>query len=165
MAWLRFCRRDFLTAHRLDFLPILSEDEPFAFALYCLAEKYFVIHDALYIYRRREDSIMNSYKLSRLAKGVESMLIAMSCLEKYLNEIEPLKLHYDAWRTGILWTIFIRLSPHVLPYYKHFTGLERAVVRHELKKYFGLNAEFVNFFFEQYFQAEQKKAGQSGCSD
>lgn len=88
---------------------------------------------------------MNSYKLSLLSKGVESMLIAMSCLEKYLDELEPLKLHYDAWRTGILWTIFIRMSPHVLPYYKHFTGLERAVVRHELKKYFGLNAEFVNF--------------------
>ena len=40
MAWLRFCRRDFLQKNNIEFLEIISEDETFSFALLCLTERY-----------------------------------------------------------------------------------------------------------------------------
>ena len=46
MAWLCFCRRDFLEENQIEFLPIISEDETFSFALFCLTERYYILRDA-----------------------------------------------------------------------------------------------------------------------
>ncbi len=74
MAWLCFCRRDFLEEKHIEFLPIISEDEPFNFALLCLAERYYIMHDALYLYRRRSGSIMSTKNAEQFSKGIQSIV-------------------------------------------------------------------------------------------
>jgi len=160
MAWLCFCRRDFLAENKIEFLPILSEDEPFAFALYCLAERYYVIHEALYIYRRRSGSIMQSTNIDKFSKGINALITAPIYLEKFLDRV-PKFPNYDAWREGIISTCFIRFSPHTSPFYRDLNlTLEKiSIVEKALAPFFGKNTAFVKFFFNHYnlnhWQAEK----------
>ena len=151
MAWLCFCRRDFLAENKIEFLPILSEDEPFAFALYCLAERYYVIHEALYIYRRRSGSIMQSTNIDKFSKGINALITAPIYLEKFLDRV-PKFPNYDAWREGIISTCFIRFSPHTSPFYRDLNlTLEKiSIVEKALAPVFGKNTAFVKFFFNHY---------------
>ena len=162
MAWLCFCRRDFLAENHIEFLPILSEDEPFAFALYSLAEKYYVLHKPLYVYRRRSGSIMKSTALDKFPKGINTLLAAPLYIKKFLDRVPRFK-GYDAWREGIIRTCFIRFSPHTSPYYRdlNLTAEKDSIIEAALAPVFGENADFVKFFFNQYnlehWQAERLK--------
>ena len=151
MAILSFCRRDFLQQNNIEFLPILSEDETFSFALFCFAERYYIFHDTLYVYRRRSGSIMTSKKLERLPKGINALITASVYIEKFLDRV-PKFPNYDAWREGIISTCFIRFSPHTSPFYRDLNlTLEKiSIVEKALAPVFGKNTAFVKFFFNHY---------------
>ena len=149
MAWLCFCRRDFLEKNRLEFPPILSEDEPFSFALLCFAEKYYIMHEAIYVYRRRAGSIMLTKSTERFAKGIQSSLIGSIYMQNLLDRL-PRAEGYEQWCESVLEKLLFRLtSNHTLLYYdKSPLNKELSViVDNALKNIFGNLTPFVKYFF------------------
>ncbi len=151
MTWLHFCRRDFLIENGIEFLPIISEDETFSFAVFCKAERYYIVHDALYVYRKRSGSIMKAYTADRLAQGIDAMLIGMKYIDKFLDEL-PRVEGYDFWRETIRFRFFIRLlENHSEHFYKNFALSREAdeTIKQTLSSTFGVNTPFVRFFFNE----------------
>lgn len=152
MAWLVFCRRKFLEKNNIQFLPIISEDEPFNFALLYLTDRYYIIRDALYIYRRRNGSIMKTQNLKRLRQGIQALFIGSAYIEKFLDKA-PRFEGYDSWRQAILNEFFRRfLDNHVVP---NSVDLDKnpekhALITEMLAPVFGENYSFVRFFFNGF---------------
>ena len=151
-AWLYFCRRDFLQSKAIKFLPIISEDEPFHFALICFAEKYYVLREALYVYRRRNDSIMGTKNAQRFERGIRAMLLASNYVASILDMI-PRFEGYDQWRKMIL-DIFLErfFYGHTRHYYENpNSDFETdALVKKIFTPLFGNAESFVRFFFSGY---------------
>lgn len=152
MAWLRFCRRDFLLKNDIEFLPIISEDETFAFALFCLTERYYFIREAFYIYRKRTGSIMKSFGYDKFSKAIYSLIVGFVYIKAFLDQITPFE-NYELWREGIVNKIFTRFSNHIYPYYKDLevTSEKNDIVKGELTSFFGESESFVRFFFNNYY--------------
>ena len=68
-AWLCCYKREFFQKHSIKFENIISEDELFTIEIYCLAEKYYIMHSAFYVYRRHKGSIMTTYNYDRAKKA------------------------------------------------------------------------------------------------
>ena len=155
-AGLCFCRRDFLEENHIEFLPIISEDEPFSFALFCLAERYYILPEAFYVHLLRQGSIMRSFNLKRLSQGIEAMLLGSIYIEKFLERI-PRFEGYESWRENFMNIFFLRFLQHTLPHYENLnlTLEANAAARETLKPFFGDKETFVRFFFNGfnlYFQ-------------
>ena len=117
MAWLHFCRRDFLERHNLRFPNMLSEDEPFAVALYCLTDRFAFVPGRFYVYNRRRGSLMGSKGVSRAKKAIGSMVEG----HRYLVSIFD-RLSTDAlslrMRNEVVQSFFSRmLENYILPLY------------------------------------------------
>lgn len=152
MAWLCFCRRDFMEENNIDFLPIISEDETFSFALFCLAERYYIIHEALYIYRRRSGSIMKTKNPEQLSKSIQSIAHASVYLKNFLDKIPHFK-NYELWCENTMEIFFRRyVNNHTTPYYRDLavTAETNDAVNTTLKKIFTSGAPFVRYFFTGY---------------
>lgn len=152
MAWLSFCRRDFLESNGIEFLPIISEDETFNFALLYLAQRYYILPAILYVYRRRTGSIMQTRDAEHLAKMIQSMARGGAYIKNFLDRI-PRFDDYDAWRKDIMDTFFNRfVYVHTLNYYGGLTLSPElnAAADDTLEKLFGENAPFVSHFFHGY---------------
>ena len=123
----------------------------FSFTLFYFAERYYIFHDVLYVYRRRHGSIMHSATLDKFAKGINAMIVATAYIEKFLDKV-PRFEGYDAWREAIINACFIRYSPHTSPFYQdlNLTPEKLSVVEKALKPVFGKNMAFVKFFFNHY---------------
>lgn len=91
MVWLNLFRRDFLVKNSLRFADMISEDETFAFAVYCFADKVYKINDILYIYRKREGSIMNRNNEERLKEGLKGIVAGVSYLDEVMNRCAAFK--------------------------------------------------------------------------
>lgn len=148
MAWLCFCRRDFLEENYIEFLPMISEDEVFNFTLLCTAERYYILHEALYVYRRRTGSIINSNSLEKFSKVIQSFIIGANYIENLFDCI-PRFENYDLWHERIMNEFFNRFSNHTKIYYEDLNiSLEKNdVVKKSLTPFFGENEAFVRFFF------------------
>ena len=151
MAWLCFCRRDFLQGNNIEFLPIISEDETFSFALFCLTERYYVLHEAFYVYRRRTGSIINTFDADRFSKAIHAMIVGSAYIEKFLDRI-PRFNNYEQWREGFMNVFFTRFSNHTSYYYKDLKMLpdNSASAKKMLAPLFGEREFFVRFFFNGY---------------
>lgn len=163
-AWLCFCRRDFLQTRRIEFLPIISEDEPFHFALMCLAERYYILHTADYVHLLRSGSIMRSFETKRLRQGVEAMILGSIYVAKILDKISRFE-NYDLWRESILNEFFLRFSNNHTALFYNDPKLSAQIsdaVDAALKKYFGNGTDFIKHFFNgshvYRHQAEQLAA-------
>ncbi len=152
MAWLNFCRRDFLTNSHIKFLPIISEDETFAFALYCLTERYYIMREAFYVYRKREGSIMKTRSPEQISKAIQSIAIGSVYVKNLLNRL-PRFPNYEQWRAGIMNEFFNRFTGnHTVPYYGSLQiGADvNAAVNDTLNNLFGKSASFAKYFFNGY---------------
>ena len=151
MAWLHFCRRDFLEKNHLEFWDIISEDEPFCFELFCLTERYYILHEALYVYRRRSGSIMKSTSLDKFEKAIRSLVVGSKRFEKLLDRIQRFD-NYDAWRESITNVFFSRLYKHTLLFYNdpNIGAVRNAVIEETLTPVFGDNEPFVRYFFNGF---------------
>ena len=151
MAWLRFCRRDFLEKNQIEFLPIISEDEPFSFALFCTAERYYILHDAFYIYRLRKDSIMRSHDIEKLSKGIQAMLLGASYIKNTLEKIPDMD-NPEILGEKFMATLFERYSNnHTSPFYSNIkvTAEMNEAIDKALTPVFGESTPFVKYFFNQ----------------
>ncbi len=158
MAWLFFCRRDFLVENGIEFLPIISEDELFSFAVFCTAERYYVLNDALYVYRKRNGSIMKNYNVDRLVKGLNGMIVGSIYVNQILDML-PRVEGYDAWREDVTFCFFERfLRNHIEHFYKDpkmFPTVTK-IVTQILSPIFGENTPFVQFFFDYFHMYKLK---------
>ena len=162
-AWFRFCRRDFIEAKKLEFLPIISEDETFAIALYCLTERYYIIHEALYVYRKRSGSIMRTHNAEKFSQSVRSIILGLKYTKSFLDNI-PRFQNYEQWCRGIFYKFVTRFTKnHTYPNFKSAT-VDPEINNTAEKLFteiFGDNAYFIKFFFLHYHtrrrQTEQLK--------
>ena len=121
MSWLYFCRRDFLQKNHIEFLPIISEDETFSFALLALSQRYYVLHEMLYAYRRRSGSIMRTKNAEQIAKSIQSIAVGALYIQNFLDRV-PRFEQYDLWRESIMSEFFNRfVNNHTAPYYENLT--------------------------------------------
>ncbi|MBR3051569.1 MAG: glycosyltransferase, partial [Selenomonadaceae bacterium] len=152
MAWLCFCRRDFLEEKHIEFLPIISEDEPFNFALFCLAERYYIMHEAFYLYRRRSGSIMSTKNAEQFSKSIQSIVRGAAYIKNFLDHVPRFK-GYEQWHKTIMDEFFRRfIYNHTAPYYSALTVPPEinSAAEDTLKKFFGDGTPFVKNFFDGY---------------
>ena len=152
MAWLCFCRRDFLEEKQIEFLPIISEDETFSFELFCLTERYYVIQEAFYVYRRRTGSIMSSFSPDKFSKGISSLVIGSTYIKRLLENI-PRFENYEQWCEAMMNACFLRFSSQVLPYYNKPEMISRknTIVKEALTPFFGEGEFLVRFLLNNYY--------------
>ena len=85
-----FIRRDFLLEHNIKFPPILSsEDSMLSIYLLCLSEQFLCVPNAVYIYRRRKNSITDwvSVNPEKIIKRYGDLLLrGLSIMDKFFNE-------------------------------------------------------------------------------
>lgn len=158
MAWLCFCRRDFLEKNRIEFLPILSEDETFAIALYCLAERYYVMHEVFYVYRKRTGSIMSSKSIERFSDGIRSIILGLNYVKGFLDVIPQFKA-YEQWCKDIFYKFVLKfVNTKTYPYFPSATVNPdiNNVAEKLFIEIFGDNAYFVKAFFLHYHTYRRK---------
>ena len=121
-AWLCFCRRDFLLENNIEFLPLISEDNMFSFALQRYAARYYILHNLPYVYRKRTGSIMKSKSVDRFSKGIDAMIAGSIYVGKLLDDLPHFE-GYDQWREKILDEFFTtHLNNHTKPFYEDLTA-------------------------------------------
>ena len=117
MAWLNMCNLEFLKKNNLRFINVISEDELFSFELFCKVEKFYIIKDAFYIYRRHQNSIMKKYDADRLKKGVSSLVVATNYLKQKMEFI-PQTSNNPQLQDEVISRMFDSLNGnHVVPFY------------------------------------------------
>lgn len=151
-TWVRFCRRDFLLEKQIEFLPVISEDMPFAVALYCSAERYYIMREAVYVYRKRKGSIMRTHDLEKFSKIVRSCIRILRYVKGILDNI-PRFENYEQWRRSVLYDMAMRCAKHHTIH--HFKDSAVAPEINEtaekiFTEIFGDDAYFVKFFFLHY---------------
>ena len=164
MAWLCFCRRDFLLEHDIEFLPIISEDNAFNFALLRYVKRHYILRHASYVYRRRTGSIMKSTTVDRLSKTIAAMIISTIYVGELLDNL-PHFDGYDQWRENILNHFIMNyLNYHTILFYKDskLSAEANDAAEKTLTAAFGNKMPFVKFLFNGYhifrLQAEERQA-------
>ena len=152
MAWLCLYRRDFLEENHIEFLNIISEDEPFSFALFCLAQRYYVLHAALYVYRRRSGSIMTTQDTKNYSKRIEGMVYGSAYLKRLLDRL-PNFNGRETFSERMLNEFIDRfVRDKTTPHYEKLTVSPQinAAASETLRKFFGDGEIFARFFFNGY---------------
>ena len=153
LVWLCFCRRDFLEEKHIDFLPVISEDEIFCFSLLAAAERYYILHDALYIYRNmRKNSVMGSKNFDKISSAIKAGIIALNYVGNVLDKM-PRFDGYEQWRENLMnYKVFYGLVGHSFPYFAdlNITAEKNALVKEALTPYFGANETFVRLLFNNF---------------
>ena len=119
MAWLNFCRRDFLERHNLRFPSMLSEDEPFAIALYCLAERFACIRHKLYVCNRRRDSLIDSKVEEQASKAIGAMVEGHRYIMSIMDRLSTEEVS-SRMRNEVVQSFFSRMiENYILPSHDH----------------------------------------------
>ena len=148
MAWLNFYRRDIFQKYNLYFEPMISEDEVFFFEILAYVEKFFVINQPLYIYRRRKDSIMGAKNLKKMTKGISAFLVTIDKIKAVMNRFPALRGKTDFQERFIYKLLDTLWTSYVKPLYQN--GLSQEVdsaVESALQETFGKNTTFVKYLF------------------
>ncbi len=95
-AWGRLVKRDLIIKNHLRFFKnLISEDVPWSLEVYCLANSFYFIDDKLYIYRKREGSIMTSEKFEN---KLASYSILLSLCENIAKRYKIINEHgFEDW--------------------------------------------------------------------
>lgn len=105
-----FCRRDFLIANKIRFADMYSaEDHIFKFACLCLAEKFLMVPNIVYIVRPRDDSIMRRKHYNPqeyFRKRANSFIKDFEVFSEFMSDIDFFKKHPD-YRYAVLNWIFL----------------------------------------------------------
>lgn len=150
-AWLCACKRKFLKDRNIKFEPFISEDEFFNFHLLCVTKKYYIMHEALYIYRRRVNSIMGSYNYDRLSKGILALMFAPKYVKRIISAIPELKA--DGMEEKAIAHFFNLFAPnHVRPFYGNLDNLTNThkIVFDTFQPVFRENTDFVAHLFSMF---------------
>ena len=135
----------------LKFLNIISEDEIFSFDSLCAAQKYYILNKAIYVYRRREKSIMTKYDADRFSKGVKSVLLALNYLKNKMDTTPSLA--YNQKIQDIIFRVYFERQDgnHVRPFYdgKNINPVADKIVFNEFLPIFKENTFLVKYLFNQ----------------
>ena len=157
---LNLCRRDFLDRNRLRFpTNMLSEDEPFAIALYCFAERYFCIPNHFYIYRRRKNTTMSTLNSDRAARAVASMLEGHRYISKLFARL-PEEVLSTIVRNVCIQSFFSHMIENfILKFYtlENIAGAEAIqTFVGSLRPILGENADWTAHLFQAYVMQRMK---------
>ena len=148
MAWLVCCKKSALEKFNLRFEPIISEDELFSFELLCSIKNVFVIHDALYIYRKRQKSIMAYYNAKRLTDGIFALKFLVDKMKFVMNKIPELKNNLPLQENCIWRMVEAFINNHIKPFYRNGLNADLdKVVDYTLRQIFGDNVTVQKYFF------------------
>lgn len=125
-AWNQLIRRNFLIRNELSFGDFFAEDIIFKMGELCTAEKYILVPNVVYCYRRREGSIMTDKAdvQRRIQRQIKALLGGIEWLDKFLSDREFL-----AQRTDLKYLLFDMFVQDML---KYLTKIYAQVPAHEL---------------------------------
>lgn len=118
VVWLNLFRKDFLIKNSLRFPDMISEDETFAFAVYCFAKKICKINGIFYIHRMREGSIMNRHSEERLKEGLKGMVVGVRYLDEVMNSCSVFKENMTLRLQMQYFLLSKLITSHISPFYE-----------------------------------------------
>lgn len=153
MVWLNFYRRDFLERHQLKNPSMLSEDNAFSIALHCLADRYYCIDDALYIYTRRNSSITKFQSREHSIKWIASVAEGIKYIDEVMNRLpeDVLSRGNRSWCIGAFMvgllnrTLFKFYSLETI---RNTDSME--LIDAAMQPYFGENSRIASSFLQNY---------------
>ena len=158
MAWLKFYNRKFLLENDLKFPAMLHEDQTFALSIVTAARRFFKIPQALYIYRKRENSICRTppSDLKHISDLVESMIIGTNYVYNVMEKI--FTLAEDKVLQNHIMSVYLNSKfPMEYFYPEHHYNLNGNIgndfdnaVSKALKNYFGDNTFVVKYLFHNF---------------
>ena len=96
---------------------MLSEDEPFAIALYCFAERYLCIPNYFHVYRRRRSALTGSVDRTRAMRAAASIVEGHRCIMETFNRFSETEIATDV-RNACIQSFFSRmLENFILKFY------------------------------------------------
>ena len=147
-AWLYFCRREFLERWGINFLNIAAADETFIFALFCLTERFYVLHATFYVRRILSESAADDAQ--KYFDGFHSMIIGANYIGKFLDHVPHFK-GYELWRENILAAFFQKVVvKYTAPCQKNFLtdAALNAAADKLLEKFAPQAKSFTKYFFD-----------------
>lgn len=94
--WNKLYRKKFLEEHQISFLKIaVSEDILFSLQCLCLADKYVMASDLVYIYWQRSTSVTHSVRVGSLQKIAKSLLNGLVWQKSFMDELDFFSKHPD----------------------------------------------------------------------
>ena len=149
-TWNTIYRREFLEINSLKFLEdCYSEDNIFHLMCMCLAKKYLIFRDVVYVYRVHSDSYMHKAKI-RL--GVRSLPVTTIHIKDFLDKIQSLDSNRILKEQCIIQVLEAHLRDHARPLYDGINipiELDKAVYE-TLLPVFGENTTLVKYLFHGY---------------
>lgn len=84
-------KRSLFTEYKLNFKNILSEDILFHIPLLYLSEKYVILPETTYYYRKRQESITNGASIEKSKKAIESIVVGLRYLDEYISVMPDIR--------------------------------------------------------------------------
>ncbi|MBQ9487032.1 MAG: glycosyltransferase [Selenomonadaceae bacterium] len=147
-VWLCCYKREFLKRHSIKFEAIISEDELFTIEIYCYAEKYYVMHNSFYVYRRHSGTTMTNYNYNRIKRAFKAVLTMASKLERALPNVKQFA------EDKIKRNIFIErllsgtIETHIRPFYDKLNDELDSTVNAALLPTFGKSTGQAKYIFD-----------------
>ena len=150
-----FCRREVLEKNQITFQNNVAAAELFRLALFCRAERYYILSAAAYVKRNRDKT---PDALNQFAEGTRAIIEGTAYIEKFLDDV-PRFDEYDAWREHFLATFINKmLRRHTVPVYKNFVSdvAWNEKVDATLEPFFPKATSFVKYFFSGFHLLSQR---------
>ena len=156
-------RRDFVISNHIQFCDIYAEDLLFTICELCCAEKYLVVPNVIYFYRRHPGTSSNSITnmQEKIHRNVKALALGFRYLDKFLEDRESFSQHID-WKyivfdvfvnqltRGFLGDFYDRIPKHEVDKFirKEFTGDNNALMCYVFN--------MMNIFRSKFIQSNQQ---------
>ena len=148
LVWLNLYRREIFEKYPLKFEPINSEDELFYFEIFTYAEKFFVINQAFYVYRQRENSVMKTKKFQRLTRGILALFVIIDKIKSVMNNFPELRGNRELQERFIFRLLLGHFNNHIKIFYEDGFNADTDIIAEKiLSEVFGKNTTLVKFLF------------------
>ena len=151
-TWLSIYNRNFLLKYNIKFLDCLIEDMSVAFEALCFAKKYLMLHDAVYIWRKRSNSCSSMTDFNRFKLCVKSFVEIPNAIEKVMNKIPALKDNRTLKEQSALQIIGYVFPGRIVPFYNesNITAELDNAVYEALVPIFNENTTMAKYFFHGF---------------
>lgn len=151
-TWLGIYKRKLFIDKGINFPDCRADDVPIAFAGICFAKKYFMLRDAVYIWRQCSKSLSHSKDIPQLCNSVKSLPVLFLAMEKLMDKIPEISQNRFIFEQCIIqiWEILFR--DHARPLYNGANipiELDNAVYETMLP-IFGKNTTLVKYLFHGF---------------
>ncbi len=134
--WSKFLRRDFIIENEIKFQLITQEDSIWNFEIVCLAKKFLMAPNAIYIRRMRDDSV-SSIALAReidirgIRLKIERAILGIKYVDEFMGKVDGFKnnpeLRYRVLHHMVMQNLnWVRLASGDASPYEIYTKLREA---------------------------------------